>query len=146
MKFTTMEAILSDNVATPRFRTLLFAIFAGLAICLAMAGVYGVMAYVVSRRSKEIGVRIALGATSASVLGFVIRQGLALTGLGLIIGLIVAATGTRLLTSVLFEVQPNDPLVYVTVVLFVSISALLASYLPARRASRIDPLAAIRQE
>jgi putative ABC transport system permease protein len=146
MKFTTMEALLSENVAAPRFRTLLFAVFAGLAVCLAMAGVYGVMAYAVGQRSNEVGLRMALGATTGSVLRLVLKQGLALAGLGLALGLAAAATGTRLLTSMLFRVQPNDPAVYLAVAVLLCIVALVASYIPARRASKIDPLAAIRQE
>jgi predicted permease len=146
MKFTTMEALLSDNVAAPRFRTLLFAVFAGLAVCLAMAGVYGVMAYAVGQRFNEIGLRIALGATTGSVLRLVLEEGLALAGLGLALGLAAAAAGARLLTSMLFRVQPNDPVVYLAVAVLLGIVALVASYVPARRASKIDPLTAIRQE
>ena len=146
MKFTTMEAMLSENVAAPRFRTLLFAVFAGLAVCLAMAGVYGVMAYAVGQRSNEIGLRIALGASTGSVLRLIIGQGLVLAGLGLALGLAAAVAGTRLLTSMLFQVKPNDPLVYLAVASLLGIVALVASYVPARRASRIDPLTAIRQE
>jgi len=146
MKFTTMEAILSENVAAPRFRTLLFAVFAGLAVCLAMAGVYGVMAYAVGQRSNEVGLRIALGATTGSVLRLVLGEGLALAGLGLALGLAAAVAGTRLLTSMLFRVQPNDPVVYLVVAVLLGAVALAASYVPARRASKIDPLAAIRQE
>jgi predicted lysophospholipase L1 biosynthesis ABC-type transport system permease subunit len=86
MKFTTMEALLSENVAAPRFRTLLLAAFAGLAVCLAMAGVYGVMAYTAGQRSNEVGLRMALGATTGSVLRLVLKQGLALAGLGLALG------------------------------------------------------------
>jgi predicted permease len=146
MKFTTMEALLSENVSSPRFRTLLFAVFAGLAVCLAMAGVYGVMAYAVSQRFNEIGLRIALGATTGSVLRLVLKEGLALAGLGLALGLAAAAAGTRLLASMLFRVRPNDPVVYLAVAVLLGIVALVASYVPARRASKIDPLAAIRQE
>jgi predicted permease len=146
MKFTTMEAVLSENVATPRFRTLLFTVFAGLAVCLAMAGVYGVMAYAVGQRANEVGLRIALGASTGSVLRLVLGQGLALAGLGLALGLAAAVTGTRLLKSMLFRVQPNDPVVYLAVAGLLGMVALVASYVPARRASKIDPLAAIRQE
>jgi putative ABC transport system permease protein len=146
MKFTTMEAMLSENVAAPRFRTMLFAVFAGLAVCLAMAGVYGVMAYAVSQRSNEIGLRIALGASTGSILRLIIQQGLVLAGLGLALGLAAAVAGTRLLTSMLFQVKPNDPLVYLAVASLLGIVALAASYVPARRAPRIDPLTAIRQE
>ena len=87
MKFTTMDATLSENVAAPRFRTLLFGIFAGLAVCLAMAGVYGVMAFAVSQRSNEIGLRMALGASTGSVLRLILRQGLICAGLGIVLGL-----------------------------------------------------------
>ncbi len=146
MKFTTMEAMLSDHVAAPRFRTLLVAVFASLAVCLAMAGVYGVMAYSVAQRTGEIGVRIALGASTGDVLRLILRRGLALAGLGLMLGLTAAVAGTRLLTSLLFQVRPNDPTVYLAVALLVSGVALIASYIPARRASKIDPLTAIRHE
>ncbi len=146
MKFTTMETVLSENVAAPRFRTLLFSVFAGLAVCLAMAGVYGVMAYAVGQRTNEIGLRIALGAGTGSVLRLVLGQGLALAGLGLALGLAAAIAGTRLLTTMLFRVQPNDPVVYLAVAVLLGMVALVASYIPARRASRIDPLTAIRQE
>jgi predicted permease len=146
MKFTTMEETLSENVAVPRFRTLLFGIFAGLAVCLAMAGVYGVMAYAVGQRSNEIGLRMALGASTSSVLRLVLGQGLTCASLGLAFGLAVAVSGTRLLTSILFQVQPNDPLVYVAVAVLLGLVTLVASYVPARRASKIDPLTALRQE
>jgi predicted permease len=146
MKFTTMDATLSENVATPRFRTLLFGIFAGLAACLAMAGVYGVMAYAVSQRSNEIGLRMALGASTGSVLRLILRQGLVCAGMGLVLGLAAAVAGTRLLTSMLFEVQPNDPWIYLTVAALLGVVTLVASYVPARRAAKIDPLTALRQE
>jgi len=146
LKFTTMQAALSENVAEPRFRTLLFSIFAALAVCLAMAGVYGVMAYAVGERANEIGLRMALGASTASVLRLILGQGLVLATIGLAIGLAAAVALTRLLTTMLFEVQPNDPLVYVTVAFLLAVVAVAASYLPARRAARIDPLTALRQE
>jgi predicted permease len=146
VKFTTMEASLAQNVAGPRFRTLLFLTFAGLAVCLAMAGVYGVMAYVVGQRLNEIGLRMALGASPGDVLGLVLRQGLGLAGAGLILGLAGAVAGTRWLTSFLFEVKPGDPWTYFGVAVLVGVVALTASYLPARRATRVDPLAALRQE
>jgi len=146
VKFTTMEASLAENTAAPRFRTLLLAIFAGLAACLAMAGVYGVMAYVVGQRSSEIGLRMALGASSSDVLRLILRRGLALAGFGLILGLASALAVSRLLTSILFEVKPNDPLTYIGVAVVLGAVALAASYIPARRAARIDPLDALRQE
>ena len=111
-----------------------------------MAGVYGVMAYAISQRSNEIGLRMALGASTGSVLRLVLRQGLALTGVGLALGLMAAVAGTRLLTNILFRVQPNDPMVYLAVAVLLGIVALVACYVPARRAAKIDPLTAIRQE
>ena len=146
MKFTTMEATVAENVAAPRFRTLLFAVFAALAVCLAMAGVYGIIAYAVGQRANEIGLRMALGASAGSVLRLILRQGLALASLGLILGLAAAVAGTRLLTTMLFQVQPHDPLVYLAVAALLGAVAMVASYIPARRASKIDPLVAIRQE
>jgi putative ABC transport system permease protein len=146
VKFTTMETDVSASVAAPRFRTLLFAVFAGLAVCLAMAGVYGVIAYAVGQRSSEIGVRMALGASAGSVLRLILGQGLALAGIGLALGLAAAFVGTRLLTTMLFEVKPNDPVVYIAVALLLGLVALVASYVPARRASKIDPMTALRCE
>ena len=146
MKFTTMEAALSENVAAPRFRTLLFGVFAGLAVCLAMAGVYGVMAYTVGQRSNEIGLRMALGAGKGSVVRLILGQGVVLAGLGVALGIAVAVAGTRLLTSMLFEVRPNDPVVYLAVAVLLGTVAVVAGYVPARRAASIDPLTALRQE
>jgi predicted permease len=146
MRSTTMDALLSENVAAPRFRTLLLAVFAGLAVCLAMAGVYGVMAYAVGQRSSEVGLRMALGASTGSVLRLILGQGLVLAGIGLALGLGGAFAGSRLLTTMLFQVKPTDPLVYLAVAILLGLVALVASYIPARRASRIDPVTAIRQE
>jgi predicted permease len=146
VKFSTMDALLAEDVAAPRFRTLLFLVFAGLAVCLAMAGVYGVMAYVVGQRLNEIGLRMALGASQGDVLRMVLKQGLALAGAGVVLGLAGAVAATRLLTSFLFEVKPGDPVTYLGVAVLLALVAMAASYLPARRATRIDPLAALRQE
>ena len=146
VKFTTMEAVAAENVAAPKFRTLLLGIFAGLAVCLAMAGVYGVMAYLVSQRSNEIGLRMALGASPGEVSRLVLRQGMQLAGAGLAFGLAGAIAATRFLTSMLFEVKPADPATYAAVAATLAIVALAASYIPARRASRVDPLVALRQE
>ena len=146
VKFSTLEENLAENVAGPRFRTLLLGVFAGLAVLLAMAGIYGVMAYVVGQRSREIGLRMALGASSASVLRLVLRQGLWYVGLGLALGLAGAFAATRLLASMLFEVKPTDPATYLAVAILLAVVALVASYAPARRASQVDPLAALRQD
>jgi putative ABC transport system permease protein len=146
VKFTTLEASLAENVAAPRFRTLLLGIFAAVAVCLAMAGVYGVMAYVVSQRANEIGLRMALGAATSDVLGLVLKQGMTLAAAGLAIGIAGAFAATRLLTSLLFEVKPGDPLTYLGVAGLLAVVALAATYVPALRAARTDPLVALRQE
>jgi predicted permease len=145
-KFSTMEQALSENIAAPRFRTLLLGIFAGLAVCLALAGVYGVMSYVVGQRANEIGLRMALGASPGEILRLVLRQALVLAGLGIVIGFAGAAAVTRLLTSMLFGVKPTDPATYAAVIGIVLAAALLASYIPARRAMRVDPMVALRYE
>jgi putative ABC transport system permease protein len=144
VKFTSMDASLAENVAAPRFRTLMLGIFAAVAVCLAMAGVYGVMAYLVSQRSNEIGLRMALGASPRDISRLVLREGMLLAGTGLVLGLAGAVAATRLLTSMLFEVKPGDPLTYAAVAILLAIVALAASYIPARRASRLDPLATLR--
>jgi predicted permease len=146
VKFTTMDASLAENVAAPKFRTLLLGVFAGLAVCLSMAGVYGVMAYIVSQRSNEIGLRMALGASPGDVSRLVLREGMLLAGAGVALGLAGAIAATRLLTSVLFEVKPSDPATYAAVAILLGTVALAASYFPARRAARLDPLVALRQE
>ena len=146
LKFTTMEASLSENVAAPRFRTLLLGIFAALAVCLAMAGVYGVMSYVVGQRANEIGLRMALGASPRDVLRLVLRQALSLTSAGIAIGLASAAGVTQFLASMLFGVKATDPLTYIAAVALLGVAALGASYIPARRAMRVDPIVALRYE
>jgi putative ABC transport system permease protein len=146
VKFTTMEALNAEGVAAPRFRTLLLGIFAGLAVGLALAGVYGVMSYVVGQRSNEIGLRMALGASPRDVMRLILRQTLLLAGAGIVIGLAGAAGVTQLLTTMLFGVKATDPLTYAAVVALVVIAALVASYIPARRAMRVDPMIALRYE
>ena len=146
VKFTTLEASLAENVAGPRFRTVLLGIFAGLAVLLAMAGVYGVMAYAVGQRTGEIGLRMALGANPKDVLGLVLGQGLKLAGIGLAIGLVAAVVASKLLAKVLFSVKPTDPATYAAVAVLLGAVAMLACYLPARRATKVDPLVALRQE
>ena len=137
---------MSENIAAPRFRTLLLGIFAGLAVCLALAGVYGVMSYVVGQRANEIGLRMALGASPREILRLVLRQALVLAGVGIVIGFAGATAVTRLLTSMLFGVKPSDPATYAAVIGIVLAAALLASYIPARRAMRVDPMVALRYE
>ena len=146
VKFSTMDANVAEGVAAPRFRVVLLGIFAGLAVCLAMAGVYGVMSYAVSQRTNEIGLRMALGASSRDVMRLVLGQGLLLAAIGLAIGLAGSVAATRLLRSLLFEVKPNDPLTYAAVAGLLGVIALAACCVPALRATRVDPLVALRQE
>jgi putative ABC transport system permease protein len=144
--FTTLEAATAEGIAAPRFRMILLGLFAALAVCLAMAGVYGVMSYTVGQRSNEIGLRMALGADRRDVLRLVLGEGLALAGIGLSIGLAAAVAATRLLSGLLFEVKPTDPLTYAGVAAILGAVALAACYVPAWRATRVDPLVALRQE
>ena len=146
MKFTTMDASLAENVATPRFRTLLLGIFAALAVCLAMAGVYGVTAYMVSQRANEVGLRMALGAQSGDVLKMILAHGMKLAAIGIALGLAGSIATSHLLSTMLFEVKPTDPLTYAAVAVLLGLVALGASYIPARRATHVDPLISLRQE
>jgi putative ABC transport system permease protein len=140
------QLITSENVAGPRFRTFLLAAFAGLALVLALVGIYGVVSYTVAQRTHEIGIRVALGADQKSVLKLVIGQGLLLVGGGLGCGLVAALGLTRLLSSLLYEVSPTDPVTLVAVSLMLGCAALLACYIPARRATKVDPIVALRYE
>jgi predicted permease len=146
LAFTTMEERVSNGVNSPRFRAVLFAVFAGLALCLAMAGVYGVMAYAVERRSSEIGLRMALGASRGSVLRLILGEGAALAAAGLVLGLVGSAMATRVLTSVLFEVRPVDIQVYLAVAVLLSAITLLAGFFPARRATVVDPAQVLKAD
>lgn len=142
----SMEQILSTSLAFQRFSMLLMSIFAGLALILAAVGTYGVMAYYVAQRTHEIGIRMALGAHPGNVLRMVIGQGMTLAAIGLAIGIVGALEATRLLASQLYGVKPADPVVLAVVVALLGLIALLACYIPARRAARVDPLVALRYE
>jgi putative ABC transport system permease protein len=142
----TMESLLSKSVAKARFNTLLLTVFACVALVLAAVGIYGVMAYSVSHRTHEIGIRMALGAQTRDVLRLVIRRGMILALAGVAIGLIASLLLTRLMKTLLFGVNPTDPLTFVVIALLLTSVALLACYIPARRAARVDPIKALRYE
>jgi putative ABC transport system permease protein len=142
----TLEQVISQAVTTPRFTMLLLTVFAALALVLGAVGIYGVLSYAVGQRTHEIGVRMALGARRSDMLALVVQQGLVLTLIGVGVGLLGAFAATRLLRTLLFEVSPTDPLTFLAVPLLLGAVALLASYLPARRAARVDPMIALRSE
>ena len=144
VRASTMNDALSISVATPRFRTLLIGAFAALALALAVAGVYGVMAYAVSRRTAEIGVRMAMGAASGDILRLVMGQGLRLALAGIALGCGLAYGLAQLLRGMLFAVAPADPVVFLAVPLALMLTAAAATAIPALRASRIDPMTALR--
>jgi putative ABC transport system permease protein len=141
-----LEEAVDSSFDNRRAVMLLLAAFAGLALFLSALGIYGVLAYDVSQRTREIGVRSAIGASRGQISGLILRQGLWKGGIGVVLGLIGAALISRSMTSLLFNVQPTDPAVYAAVSFVLIAVALLASYLPARRAARIDPLIALRDE
>ena len=142
----SMDDVLEESVSQPRFSSQLIAIFAALALLLAAVGLYGLMAYSVTQRTNEIGIRMALGATRKNILQLVLRQGslLALGGIGL--GMIASVLVTRVLSSLLFAVSPRDPGTFFAVGLVLAGVALIASYVPARRATKVDPMVALRYE
>lgn len=142
----SMEQFVYNSVSEPRFNTTLLAIFAGLALILATVGIYGVMSYAVTQRTHEIGVRIALGARRGDVLRSVLMQAAKRACAGIGVGLAGSLFLTRFLRTLLFDVRPTDALTFAAVATLLAAVALLASYIPARRATRIDPLAALRCE
>jgi putative ABC transport system permease protein len=143
---TTMAQVVADASAPQRFSTLVLAAFAGGALLLAAIGLYGVLAFGVAQRTREIGVRLALGASRGEVLGLVVRQGMTLTAIGLAIGIAGALAATRLMTALLYQTQPFDPMTFALVPVLLTAVALLACYLPARRAARVEPVVALRAE
>ncbi|MEW6209101.1 MAG: ABC transporter permease [Acidobacteriota bacterium] len=143
---TTMEKLASDAVARPRFNSLLMGVFGAVALGLAAMGIYGLLSYSVAQRTQEIGIRSALGATRSDVMRLVVGQGLGLAMTGIAIGLAASMAMTRLIESLLFETGPRDPSVFAFVSLLLIVVSLAACYLPARRATRVDPMTALRYE
>src|SRR5688572_3989774 len=142
----TMEHVVSASVTQPRFNLFLVGLFGGVALLLSAAGIYGVTAYTVTQRTHELGIRLALGAQVSDVLRLVLGQGMAVIGIGLVIGLAAAFGLMRLMRSLLFGVGENDPLTFAAITLVLLFVALLACYLPARRATKVDPMIALRYE
>jgi len=142
----TMTQLLNDSVTRPRSNFLLLLVFAVVALALAVAGVYGVMSYSVAQRMREFGIRIALGAGSADLIKLVLKEGLSLAGVGVVIGLAGAWGLTRFLSSLLFGVSATDPTIFAAISLLLIVVALLACYIPARKATKVDPMVVLRSE
>ena len=145
-QLATLEDTFAASLAPQRFLAWLLGTFAALALLLGSVGIYSVMAYMVSRRTREIGIRMALGASPADVMRATMRRGLALTAAGLALGLAGALAASRALTSLLFEISPTDPVTLGVVATLLAGAALFACYWPARRATRVDPMVTLRYE
>ena len=139
----TMDDVVMNSLGTRRVSMELFAVFAIAALLLAALGIYGVMAYTVTQRTQEIGIRMALGAQRSDVLGLVVRQGMTLAAIGVVAGLAGAFSLTRVMASLLFNVRPDDPATYLAISFLLTVVAFLACYLPARRAAKLDPVIAL---
>ena len=144
--YSTVKAAMARSLAVPQFCLRLMLGFAGVALLLAAVGLYGVMSYTVAHRTQEIGVRIALGGTAGDIVALVARRGLALTGMGLVIGAAAALGLTRFLQTMLFKIPPLDPTTFAGVAAILGVVGALACWLPARRAANIDPIVALRAE
>ena len=142
----TLSSYLSGSLAGPRWNALLLGIFASLGLTLAAIGLFGVTSYFVAERRHEVGIRMALGAQRSQVLCMVVREGMVLVGIGAAFGLLGAVALTRLLSNMLYGIKSLDPLTFILVSVLLAAVGALASYLPARRASRIDPMLALRHE
>jgi putative ABC transport system permease protein len=145
-KVATMEEVVAESIWQPRIYAMLFAVFAGGALLLALIGIYGVMAFLVQTRTHEIGVRMALGASARDVFKLIVGRGMKLTAVGVVIGIVGAIALTRLIHSLLFNTSATDPFTFILISLLLSLAAFFACYIPARRAARVDPLVALRYE
>jgi len=145
-KIRTVEFLVNRSVSDRKFLLALMGLFASLALVLTMIGLYGVISYLVKQRTQEIGIRIALGAQVRDILQMVLKQGMFLVLTGVALGLTTAWLTTRLIASLLYQVSATDPLTFAVIAAFLIVVALLACYLPARRATKVDPLVALRYE
>jgi putative ABC transport system permease protein len=143
---SSMEAVVSETVAGPRFRTVLLVIFGAVALLLSAVGVAGVVGYAVSQRVPEIGLRVALGAQNRDIYSLVMGQGIQLTGLGLLLGLIGGLAATRVLSGLLYELSATDPVIFFLASLLMVAIALVAIWIPSRKALRVDPVEALNAE
>ena len=142
----TMDQLLSRSVAARRFTMALLSVFAGLALILAAVGIFGVMSYSVTERTREIGIRMALGARAGDVVKVIVRQGMILAVIGIVFGLAASFALTPLMQSLLFGVSPTDPVTFIVLAFLLAAVALAACHLPARRAARVDPMVTLRHE
>jgi putative ABC transport system permease protein len=142
----TMQEVIADSVSNREFQTVLLSLFAAVAMTLAAIGIYGLMSHAAAQRTREIGIRMALGAQKRDTLRLVVTQGMFLALLGVSIGVIGALALTRFMASLLYGVKPTDPMTFIGVSLVLAAVSLVASYVPARRATKVDPMVALRYE
>jgi len=142
----TLKEVYEGSMARTSFTLVLLGIAGAMALILGVVGIYGVIAYAITQRTREIGIRMALGAEAAALQGMFVRQGLLLAAIGAVLGLAAATGLTRLMSSLLFKTTPLDPLTYAAVSLFLILAAALASYVPSRRATTVDPVVALRTD
>jgi len=146
VRLRNMDSVFAESIRRPRLLAQLLGVLAGLALLLAAIGTYGVLSYMVTERRREIGIRVALGATRSHVLTQIMKQGLEVTAFGIVIGLTSALAVNRLIASLLFGVQPTDTATFAFVIVTITVVAVVASWLPAWRASRLDPNVVLRDE
>ncbi len=142
----TLEQALANSIAPRRFDLLLLGAFAASAVLLALIGIYGVMSYAVAQRTREIGLRMAIGARPGEILSMILKDAIAVTAGGIMVGAIAALALTRLMTALLYNVRPNDPVIFAAVVIGLGATCLAASWIPALRAARVEPVQALRCE